>query len=146
MRKAKEIELRWTYPKEMNAAWESDDSYGRGIYQITRWFGDNESLIYIGLVKKKNRDFYIRLNEHWKWLENLRGEVYIRFGKIVKKEGLHTTEKLIETIEGALICEHDPKLNTCKINSYTAHKELVIRNTGYRGFLHKVVDTRDHDG
>jgi len=72
MRKAKEIELRWTYPKEMNAAWESDDSYGRGIYQITRWFGDNESLIYIGLVKKKNRDFYIRLNEHWKWLENLR--------------------------------------------------------------------------
>ena len=30
-----------------------DDSYGRRIYQITQWYSNNESLLYIGLVKGK---------------------------------------------------------------------------------------------
>ncbi len=144
MKPNKEIEIRWTYPKEMNAAWDSDESMGRGIYQITRVFGQSETLIYVGLVKKRGRHFYLRLNEHWSWMEKMRGTVNIRFGRIVNDGDMRITEKLIETIEGALICEHEPRRNICKINSYFAHRELIIWNTGYRGFMNQIVDTRDH--
>ncbi len=142
--RVKYIEIRWTYPKSPDAAWESEESYGRGIYQITRLFGGNESLLYIGVVKGEDRNFYQRLSEHWSWLQSIRGTVRIRFGKIVGRQGFTLTREILETAEGALIWEHQPSENTAKMNDYRKYHHLVITNSGYRGFLNQVVDTRFH--
>lgn len=144
MPRPKNIEIKWTYPKTFDSAWESDESYGRGIYQITRFFGGSESLLYIGLVKAEDRNFYQRLSEHWQWLLSVRGTVKIRFGKIVGRQGFTLTEAILETAEGALIWEHQPKGNKSKKNTYSIHHHLVITNSGNRGKLNKVVDTREH--
>ncbi|MCU4177311.1 hypothetical protein [Carboxylicivirga sp. N1Y90] len=142
----KNITIQWTYPKTFESAYYSDDSYGRGVYQITRVFGGNESLLYIGLVKKEGRDFYKRLEEHKKdWLDNVRGKVYIRFGKLEPRQGFTLSEEVIETIEGALIYEHEPKENTCKRNTYTIHHDMLIFNEGFRGYMKPQVDTRKHE-
>ncbi|MCD4833274.1 MAG: hypothetical protein K8R31_05725 [Bacteroidales bacterium] len=139
------ITIKWTYPKEIDSAYESDESYGRGIYQITRRYGKYVSLLYIGIVKGENRDFYERLDEHWHWLEATKGLVKIRFGKILPKQGLTITEEMIETIEGAIIIQSEPKWNEKKINSYTIYKNLEIYNIGYRGFVNKIIKTKDQE-
>ncbi len=144
MSRPKTIELSWTYPKIFDSAWESEQSYGRGVYQISRLFGTNEKLLYIGLVKGEYRNFYERLNEHFWWLQNVRGTIYIRFGKVVPRRGFSLTEEIIETLEGALIYEHQPPENTSKMKSYSIYHHLQITNTGYRGQLNKFLDTRDH--
>ena len=101
-------------------------------------------MLYIGLVKAEERNFYQRLSEHWPWLLSIRGIVKIRFGKIVGRQGFTLTEAILETAEGALIWEHQPKENKSKKNTYSIHHHLVISNTGNRGKLNKVVDTREH--
>jgi hypothetical protein len=141
------IVIKWSYPKGIDSAYDSDDSYGRGIYQITRWYGNNESLLYIGIVKGKERDFNERLDEHRYWLDATKGLVKIRFGKILPKQGLTISEEMIETIEGAIICDCDPqpKWNEKKINSYTIYKDLEILNIGYRGFVNYKIRTKDQE-
>ena len=139
------IFIRWTYPKEIYSAWNSEDSYGRGVYQITRKFGNKNTLLYIGLVKKANRHFYERLDEHWPWLESIRGKVYISFGIIQPRQGLRITEDMIETIEGVLIWEYQPVLNDKKLNSFTIHKDMIIHSYGYRGFIDRVLETKDYE-
>ena len=144
MSRPKTIELNWTYPKIFGSAWESEQSYGRGIYQISRLFGTNETLLYIGLVKGELRNFYERLNKHSGWLQNVRGTIYIRFGKVVLRRGFTLTEKIIETIDGVLIYQHQPFKNTSKMKSYSIDHHLQITNTGYHGHMNKFIDTREH--
>ena len=69
----KRIEIKWSYPIEIDSAWNSDDSYGQGIYQITRLYRGIEPLYYVGLVKSHNRDFYKRINEHRSWIQETKG-------------------------------------------------------------------------
>lgn len=140
----RKIDIEWTYPKEMQSAYDSDDSYGQGIYHISRIWGDTETLIYIGLVKSTDRDFYKRLDEHWPWLKRVRGKVIIRFGKIIGKQGQSIDDGVYETIEGALIHELQPTENTMKKNSYTIHYDMIIKSTGYRGFVPKEISTDAH--
>lgn len=140
-----DISIKWTYPKDVYTAYNSDESYGRGVYQVTRLFGGNESLLYIGLVKKSNRNFYERLDEHWPWLKETRGRVFIRFGRILPRKGFKLTEELIETIEGVMIFDSQPHWNDKKLNSFTIHKNLRIQNSGYRGYVAKTLDTRDFE-
>jgi hypothetical protein len=140
----KQIEIKWSYPKEIDSAWSSDDSYGRGVYQITRLYRGVEELYYIGLVKSNNRDFYHRIDEHRGWINELSGVVKIRFGKIIPKRGLQQVDTLIETIEGVLIYEHKPIKNKAKVKSYTLHHNVYIFNVGYRGLLKKELNSNDH--
>ena len=140
----KRIEIKWSYPIEIDSAWNSDDSYGQGIYQITRLYRGIEPLYYVGLVKSHNRDFYKRINEHRSWIQETKGIMKIRFGKIVPKRGLQHVGTLIETIEGVLIFEHSPIKNKAKQSSYTIHHDVYITNIGYRGHMKKEICSNDH--
>ena len=139
------INVDWTYPREYNSAINSDHSIGQGLYQITRKIGDNETLLYIGIVTSKERDLYQRLEEHrTKWLDEVRGTIIIRFGRIVPCQGLTIDEKLIDEVESLLIFETQAKINIQKKQSYTVRHDIEVTNTGNYGKLPKVIDSNEH--
>ncbi len=139
------IQIKWSYPVDYDKALEHKLSSEIGLYQISRVFGENETLLYIGIVKSKNRSFKKRLLEHKRdWLKEYRGKIRVRFGIIERKRGLSITPELIENAESLLIYEVEPLENGRKINSYSLNQELEIKNIGYRGSLPKIVNSTNH--
>lgn len=138
-----EITIKWSYPREFNSACACEHADERGIYQISRKFGDNETLLYIGLVKSSKRDFSHRIKEHLSWLNEYRGQKIIRFGKIICLQKVYDLD-LIEEVEGALIYQLKPFENTMKKQSYKIRKDLIINNIGYRGYIPQTIDTKNH--
>ncbi|MGE4511701.1 MAG: hypothetical protein AB7D43_11435 [Sulfurimonadaceae bacterium] len=142
--KVKNIKIEWTYPVEYNNALKHDLSSEIGLYQISRLFGENETLLYLGIVKSSNRTFKTRLAEHDYWLKEYKGTIKVRFGTIQRKQGLKINSQLIEDAESVLIYELKPIENTQKTCSYFINKELEVENIGYRGFLPKIVSSCRH--
>lgn len=138
-----EIIVKWTYPREFENAKETILSYeGFGIYCISRKFGRNETILYIG---KTDRQFRDRLKNHRKvWMSNYRGEKVVRFGTIVKP--ITVTSEIINDVESAIIYDIEPKHNKSKKKSYHYFEEYIILNQGYRGQLPKIIDIRNHIG
>ena len=143
--KLKNIEIEWAYPANYYKALEHDLSSDIGLYQISRLFGQKETLLYIGIVKSLNRTFKQRLIEHKSWLDEYRGMIKVKFGVINKKQGLTINEELIEDIESVLIYEVEPFENTQKIQSYSINKDLKITNLGYREFLPNIISSSEHE-
>lgn len=140
-KKQKIVIIKWSYPREFENAKETELCYeGYGIYCISRKFGDNETILYIG---KTDKQFRGRLNSHSKvWMSNYRGEKIVRFGTIVKPTTV--TSEIINDVESAIIYDIEPKHNKSKIKSYGYFEEYVILNQGYRGKLPKLIDIRNH--
>jgi hypothetical protein len=140
------VELRWGKPCRWDLATglppqESDN----GIYQITRVWGVEESLLYIGIVWADRRDFYTRMNEHRKqWLGQFRGVNY-RFAHVVPLRGLVRDRQLVEEIEGALINQLLPPYNDKKTVTYSLRRDLCIVSQGYRGEAPKRLNTGEHE-
>lgn len=141
LKKQKEIIIKWSYPREFENALETELSYeGFGIYCISRKFGENETILYIG---KTDRQFRDRLKNHKKnWISNYKGEKKVRFGTITKP--ITVTSEIINDAESAIIYEIDPIQNTDKRNGYHYFQECIIFNQGYRGKLPKMIDIRNH--
>jgi hypothetical protein len=137
----KKIVIKWTYPKIFDAAIFSDICCeGIGVYSISRQFGNNNTLLYIG---KTYRKFRHRLMEHEKnWLNYYRGDKYVRFGIIISPRNL--TSELVNDIESAIIYEQKPIANASKIKGYCYNDICCIENTGYRGTLPKKIDMNNH--
>ncbi|MCJ8326247.1 MAG: hypothetical protein MJK08_04010 [Campylobacterales bacterium] len=142
--KIKNIKIEWTYPVNYHNALAHRLSSEIGLYQISRLFGENETLLYIGIVKSFNRTFKKRLIEHQYWLNEYRGTIKVRFGTIQGKQGLTITPQLIEDAESVLIYELNPLENTQKTSGYFINKDLEVENIGYRGFLPKTVSSFTH--
>jgi hypothetical protein len=142
--KIKNIKIEWSYPVSYAKSLEHDLSSENGLYQISRLFGENETLLYIGIVKSPNRTFKERLIEHEYWIKECRGAIKIRFGIIQGKQGLQINSQLIEDAESVLIYELKPVKNTQKISSYSINKDLKIENIGYKGFSPKIASSDTH--
>ncbi len=140
----RKVTVDWSYPREFDSAYDSDKSYGQGLYQITRKFGENEKLLYIGIVKSPNRDFYKRITEHLGWLNDVRGQKFFRFGSIMPCQGLTIDEQLIEEVESVVIYESQPEYNEMKKNDYSTRHPIEVMNTGNYGFLPKLIDSNEH--
>ncbi|MGK4568145.1 GIY-YIG nuclease family protein [Flavobacterium sp. 3HN19-14] len=142
MPRLKNAEIKWSYPRETDSALLSEiciESWG--IYYISRKFGNNETLLYIGLAYHQN--FIKRIKQHKKkWLNKYRGTKYIRFGEFVKPQNI--SKDLIEDAESCLIYELKPIHNKCKISSYSYSNEYKILSTGNRGVIPKVISMCDH--
>lgn len=142
MSRQRKTEINWTYPRKLESAINSSicvESWG--IYYISRKFGNNETLLYIGLTF--NQKFVHRIAKHYEnWLHKYRGTIYIRFGEFTKPQ--YITKDLIEDAESCLIFELSPKHNICKKASYTFTNEYIISNTGFRGVIPKQISTREH--
>ena len=141
MPKQKTITIKWSYPREFENAKETELSYeGYGIYCISRKFGGNETILYIGKTDKRFRD---RLKNHKKdWMSNYRGEKIVRFGTITKP--VTVTSTIINDVESAIIYDIDPKHNKSKRKGYSYFEDYILYNQGYRGKLPKIIDIRNH--
>lgn len=142
MRSIKETEIKWSYPIKVDSALTKErciDSWG--IYYISRKFGSNETLLYIGLTFHQN--FIHRITQHHKnWMNEYRGEKYIRFGEFPK--GKNITKDMIEDVESCIIFEMQPVHNINKKSSYTCCNDYKIFNSGYRGLIPREITTKDH--
>lgn len=141
MPKQKTITIKWSYPREFENAKETELSYeGYGLYCISRKFGGNETILYIGKTESRFRD---RLKNHKKsWLSNYRGEKIVRFGTITKP--ITVTKDIINDSESAIIYEIEPKHNTDKKKGYHFTELYKIENIGYKGKLPKYIDINTH--
>lgn len=135
------IKINWSYPREYENALETELSYeGFGLYCISRKFGGNETILYIGKTESRFRD---RLKNHKKsWLSNYRGEKIVRFGTITKP--ITVTKDIINDAESAIIYEIEPKHNTDKKKGYHFADLYKIENTKFRGKLPKFIDINSH--
>lgn len=141
MRK-KTITLNWSYPVRYSNAYDRENCFRNGIYYISRVFEGKELLIYIG---KTIDCFWNRMKSHEEtWLASIKGEKWIRFGSIVSPKVYDND--LIEDIESAIIYEVQPDENWMKTCSYTYRSGyfVSINNTGYRGVLPKIIDSKSH--
>jgi hypothetical protein len=146
---ARRVEVCWSSPTRWdarrNTLIHSEPAKTNGIYQLTRVWGDrDETLLYIGIVWSDTRTMLKRMEEHrGTWLGALRGINY-RFGAITPVRGLTRGRALLETIEGAMVCELQPPENTSKRKWYSSWGDLVIHNRFDRGALPLYVDMTNH--
>lgn len=147
MRK-KTIRISWQYPILLDDVSESSFKDCKGIYAISRKWGEKtsdareENLLYIG---KTERNFEQRMLEHQQFkLADTRGNIYVRFG-IIKKD---ISSEILDDIESALIYELQPKMNDSKMQSYRykSNYYVYIINYGFRGvgLIDKVIDAKTH--
>ena len=114
-----------------------------GIYYISRKFGENQSILYIG---KTTYNFGSRLESHKEyWIDTYRGEKYVRLGRIVHPKNISEEElkTLINDAERTLIFylsnmdEYKLIANIVSTKSTNFDNILKITNIGYRGQLPK---------
>ena len=127
-----------------------------GFYLISRKYIRHgqvfEKYIYIG---ETGSSFENRCNQHItnssRWTEQS-GNKYIRFGKIVRIPPIVDAGHLKEfrlTVESALIQSIKEELgvelvNIRQVNSCQIWYDLKIENTGYRGVLPPIINSRDY--
>lgn len=141
MNRQRKTEIYWSYPKTLESVLDSEICLnGWGLYYISRKFGGNETLLYIGLTF--DQTYIKRIAQHRKnWLHQYRGEIYIRFGEFTKPQQI--AKDLVVDVESCLIYELEPRYNTCKKSSYSFSNEYVITSNGYRGLVPKQISTRE---
>ena len=135
------VTIEWTYPKQIDKVFDDERINNIGIYCIYRVYGTTETLLYIG---KTFNSFKSRLKMHNEsWINDYRGEKYVRLGNIISPQNYH--DVLLTDVESALIYEKNPKPihNTDKINGYRYTYDLNIYNIGYRGQLPKLISNRN---
>jgi len=135
----KTVKINWTYPVLYENIFSSIKVSEKGIYYLSRKFGDKETLLYIG---KTSNSFYNRLYSHKDWLNLYRGKLFVRLGIIVSPKTYD--DNLITDVESALIYEMQPFENTDKTNGYYYLNECKIVNIGYKGLLPPVISMREH--
>ena len=135
----KTVKINWSYPVLYENIFSSIRVNEKGIYYLSRKFGDKETLLYIG---KTSNSFYNRLNSHKYWLNLYRGKLFVRLGIIISPKTYD--DSLITDVESALIYEMQPFENTDKTNGYYYLNECKIVNTGYRGLLPPVISMWEH--
>lgn len=134
----KTIKVNWSYPILYENIFSYGKIYEKGIYYLSRKFGNNETLLYIG---KTNNSFFNRLYCHSDWLSEYRGKILVRLGIIISPKNYD--DSLITDIESAIIYKLKPIENTDKIKSYTYYNECKILNIGYKGVLPSVLSMRE---
>jgi hypothetical protein len=132
-----DIKIKWSKPYPFKKVFEYEVVDERGLYCISRIFGANESIIYIGMATNTFRE---RLVSHKNnWIDSYSGCKLVRLGRII---GRRFENQIVRDAENALIFELKPQQNTMSINSYTYEQEYIIHNVGYRGLLPSKVDMK----
>ncbi|ABR48422.1 hypothetical protein Amet_2264 [Alkaliphilus metalliredigens QYMF] len=128
-----EIILKWFGPYDLERIQLYDLAFDKGIYMISRIWGEKETLLYIGRTK---REFQKRLKEHDVWIKQYRGQIKIRLGLIMLHPDTKFSEKLLADVEALLIILNKTVENTSNTSTYSG-RALTINNTGRRGLLDK---------
>jgi hypothetical protein len=138
------VRIFWSGPYSVNSAIEKFGNYDDyGVYMITRlWGEESENILYIGKVYW--RSFAERLAEHRRnWLNDLRGEVQIRIGKIRLRGNRKISKERVNDVETLLINRHETIYNT-QSTLYYYGREIKIRNLGRKGLLKSEIYSEDY--
>lgn len=131
-----QVQLNWKGPYRLDRAFEAEAGKDWGIYTICRkWAGATESVLNIGLAYFQ--ELGQRLKQK-KWLNDLRGEITVRFAAVELEKGSKHSRQRSEDIECLLIYYHKPKYNIRCKKRYVG-RQLEITNTGRRGPIEGVV-------
>lgn len=132
-----DIKINWSKPYTFEEVLKCLEGDGRGLYCISRIFGENESIIYIG---KATNTFKSRLKRHGKnWIDLYKGDKLVRLGTIIERP---YSERVVTHAENALIYELKPQQNTMSSKGYTYRQEYIVHSFGNRGKLPAIVDMR----
>lgn len=143
MARYRRITIEWSYPVEISSILQKDCMNDIGIYYISRKFGNNESMLYIGKTTDK---FFNRLESHSIYkIDKYRGEKYVRLGRIVSPKNISEEDlkDLINDAEKTIIfyvsnlCDFELIDNVDCRYRISFNNKLKITNTGYRGKLPK---------
>lgn len=147
------VVINWSNP----ISWDNINLYNKdwegGFYYITsiihRANGDNETPIYIGKTKRRisQRICQHHINDSNTPFLNEYGEFRVRFGRIVSPinyQKAYHYNRLLLTIESALITEVGPKCNCSQRKAYTRWYVLQIKNTGKHDRIPALIDNREH--
>ena len=142
----KKVKIDWSYPKKLDNMWNDERLNDYGVYYISSKYKDKEKFLYIGQTYDS---FYNRLVSHdFNWLNEYKGEKYIRLGYITYPPSINGDEakkKIIKAVEAALIFDmRDIVENISGISSYTPEYWIKINNTGYRGELRETISMWEH--
>ena len=145
--------INWSRP----ISWDRISLYNKdwegGFYYITRIIhrenADYETPIYIGKTKGK-----ISKRICWHNVDDSNtpflceyGELRVRFGKIFSPKNyqkVYHYNRLLLTIESALITEVKPKCNYSQKKAYTRWYALRIKNIGKHDRIPALIDNREH--
>ena len=132
----KQVYLKWRGPYGLSRVpndW--------GIYAICRKWGERrETVLYIGLTYFQ--DLVRRLRRHKWWLDELRGNIGVRFAAIELEEGSKQSEKRAKDIEALLTYYCQPQYNTQNKKSYRGRK-LEITSYGRREPIERRICSTD---
>lgn len=131
------VTVRWSGPYNLERISLYDTALDKGVYSISRVWGDTETLLYIGRTK---RQFQQRLREHDYWLKNYRGQIKIRLGVLDSDPGMDFSEELLAEVEALLVVWNETVENTSNTRSYSGG-ELTIKNIGRRGLIDRNIST-----
>lgn len=134
-----EVYIYWHGPYSLASCLGSEWADCRGIYTISRVFGDTGSLLYIG--ESYRQTMFERVYSHLQyWANDYRGQKQVRYGDIDLEHGLRLIERRLTEIEALLIYWHQPIHNIHHKNGYWG-RDLLIVNEGRRGLLDDIVCT-----
>jgi hypothetical protein len=147
------VTIKWSNP----ILWENINQYNKdwngGFYYITRIIhkanADYETPIYIGKAKGKISK---RICQHHIQDSNTpflqeRGEFKVRFGRIISPKDyqkVYHNNRLLLTVESALITEVNPKCNCSQKKAYTRWYILLIKSIGKHDRIPSLIDNREH--
>lgn len=141
------VTVQWDKPKTIEESIDDCLSIKSGVYCISRVFGNNETLLYIG-KSSGGSGCRGRLKRHYEeWTGLYRGNILVRLGTITK-ETLHNIppDEIIEDVESALIFETSPPENKSKVLGYSRYNYLIIKNRGsYNKMFKSSINTLNHD-
>lgn len=133
------IIINWSGPYGIENLNKYDIAYNSGIYAISRVWGNNETLLYLG---KTVRDFATRLDEHQvAWVNAIQGQIKVRVGVLEFEQGRIYSKKKLGDVEALLINWHKPQYNTMSKNYYYGRRKLTVINRGRKGALSTKVST-----
>lgn len=143
--RVKKVTVEWSFPRQLDKNWYSEKLQGKGLYYISRIFGNKETLLYIG---QTSETFYSRLLDHdWKWMNRYRGVKYFRLGTITYPTNKTDEEmtQLVKDVESTLIYHMKPIENVKCTISYAPKHLYTVKNVGYRGELPaEPISMREH--
>lgn len=137
------IIINWHGPYNIETMLMHNVTSNAGIYSISRVWGNNETLLYLGQTV---RNFATRLNEHQRnWLNDVRGQIKVRFGMLEFEGGKIFSSHKLNDVEALLINWHKPQYNIMCMNYYYGRDNLTVINKGRRGSLDIRVSTEDFE-
>ncbi|WP_313121020.1 hypothetical protein [Proteiniclasticum ruminis] len=130
------IRIDWSDPIQIHEAIISSKVSCKGLYYITREYGEKEESLYLG---QSSISIKGRLVSHLYWTNHYRGKINVRIGKIIYPRKL--TSDILDHAESAIIYEHGNLFfeNTCKVKSYSYSDLYRIENTGNIHHLNPII-------